>query len=77
MQVAPTTQQITAGNDEIMFRDIEKATINGFLGIAIHWLAVPGLILLLFVTYVTTITALFGGFLQLALVILWFLQWNS
>lgn len=77
MQATPPAQQITAGNDEIMFRDIEKATINGFLGIAIHWLAVPGLILFLFVTYVTTITALFGGFLQLALVILWFLQWNS
>ena len=58
MQAAPPNQIFTAGNDEIMFKDIEKATINGFLGIAIHWLVVPALILVLFVTYVTTITCL-------------------
>ena len=77
MQAAPPAQQITAGNDEIMFKDVQKATINGFLGIAIHWLVVPALILLLAITYVHPITGFFGGLLQLALVILWFLQWNS
>ena len=51
MQAAPPTQQITAGNDEIMFKDVQKATINGFLGIFIHILVVPFIFLLTFGTY--------------------------
>ncbi len=77
MQSMPPQQTTLAVSDEIMFKDREKTTINGFLGIAIHWLAVPALILFLFVSYVSPISGFVGGFLQLALVILWFLQWNS
>ena len=77
MQAMPPAQTIAQPTDEIMFKDLEKATINGFVGIAIHILAVPALILFLAVTYVTTFTAIFGIILQIALSILWFLQWNS
>ena len=73
----PPAQTIAQPTDEIMFKDLEKATINGFIGIAIHILAVPALILILSVTYITTFTAIFGVILQIALAILWFLQWNS
>jgi len=49
-----------------MFRDVQKATINGFIGIAIHWLVVPALILVLAITYVHPITGLWlvwkGGY---------------
>jgi len=77
MQAMPPAQTIAQPTDEIMFKDLEKATINGFIGIAIHILAVPALILILSVTYITTFTAIFGVILQIALAILWFLQWNS
>lgn len=77
MQAMPPPQTIAQQTDEIMFKDLEKATINGFVGIGIHILAVPALILILAVTYVTTFTAFFGVILQIALAILWFLQWNS
>ena len=36
-------------SDEIMFKDVSKGTLNGFLGIAIHWLAVPAIFLFSFV----------------------------
>lgn len=77
MQAMPPPQTIAQQTDEIMFKDLEKATINGFVGIGIHILAVPALILILAVTYVTTFTAFFGVILQIALAIVWFLQWNS
>ena len=77
MQAIPQSQTIIPQSDEIMFKDLEKATINGFIGIAIHFLAVPLLILFLALTWFNPITAFFGGILQLALVVLWFLQWNS
>lgn len=73
----PPPQTTAQQTDEIMFKDLEKATINGFVGIGIHILAVPALILILAVTYVTTFTAFFGVILQIALAIVWFLQWNS
>ena len=77
MQAIPQSQTIIPQSDEIMFKDLEKATINGFIGIAIHFLAVPLLILFLALTWFNPITAFFGGILQLALVVLRFLQWNS
>ena len=77
MQAMPPAQTIAQPTDEIMFKDLEKATINGFIGIGIHILAVPALILILAVTYVTAFTAFFGIILQIALAVLWFLQWNS
>ena len=67
----------TPNPEEIMFRDIEIGTINGFIGIAIHWIAVPLILILLLPLYFSPITAILAGLLQLAIAILWFLQWNS
>ena len=85
MQTAPAPVPVSAQpapvhklvNDEIMFQDISITTLNGFLGLAIQWLVVPALALVLAITYVHPITAILGGLLQLALVILWFLMFNS
>ena len=72
------TQVLPPSNPaEIMFKDIEITTINGFIGIAIHCLVVPLVFFVLFGFYVTTITGILGAMLQLIVVIVWFLQWNS
>ena len=77
MDSPPPAQKITL-TDEIMFKDISKGTLNGFLGIAIHWLAVPAIFLFTFVLYAG------GGFgvalgilLQIVIGITWFLMFNS
>lgn len=78
MQAAPPTQQITVGNDEIMFKDVDQATINGFFGLGIHILVVPTLFLATFIFYAL------GGFgvaigilLQVFIAIAWFIMFNS
>ena len=78
MQAAPPTQQITVGNDEIMFKDVDQATINGFVGLGVHILVVPTLFLATFIFYAL------GGFgvaigilLQVFIVIAWFIMFNS
>jgi hypothetical protein len=76
MSIPITTEHKLPG-DEIMFKDVSIITLNGFLGIAIQWLVVPALMLVLAITYVHPITAIFGVLLQLALAILWFLMFNS
>ncbi|MCP2504863.1 MAG: SPFH domain-containing protein [Candidatus Poseidoniaceae archaeon] len=78
MQAAPPTQQITAGNDEIMFKDIEKTTINGFVGLGVHILGVPLIFFATFILYAL------GGFgvalgilLQITIGLAWFIMFNS
>ena len=78
MQAAPPTQQITVGNDEIMFKDVDQATINGFFGLGVHILVVPTLFLATFIFYAL------GGFgvaigilLQVFIGIAWFIMFNS
>tara|TARA_B110000444_G_scaffold99059_1_gene93880 strand:- start:681 stop:1622 length:942 start_codon:yes stop_codon:yes gene_type:complete len=78
MQAAPPTQQITVGNDEIMFKDVDQATINGFFGLGVHILVVPTLFLATFIFYAL------GGFgvaigilLQVFIAIAWFIMFNS
>ena len=78
MQAAPPTQQITVGNDEIMFKDVDQATINGFAGLGVHILVVPTLFLATFIFYAL------GGFgvaigilLQVFIAIAWFIMFNS
>ena len=72
------TQDTQSNNDEIMFKDISRSTLNGFIGIVIHWLIVPAIFLTTFVLYA------FGGFgvvfailLQVFIAILWFIMFNS
>ena len=76
-QISAPPPAPTPNPEEIMFRDIEIGTINGFIGIAIHWIAVPLILILLLPLYFSPITAILAGLLQLAIAILWFLQWNS
>ena len=76
-QISAPPSVPTPNPEEIMFRDIEIGTINGFIGIAIHWIAVPLILILLLPLYFSPITAILAGLLQLAIAILWFLQWNS
>ena len=76
-QISAPPSAPTPNPEEIMFRDIEIGTINGFIGIAIHWIAVPLILILLLPLYFSPITAILAGLLQLAIAILWFLQWNS
>jgi len=76
-QISAPPSAPTPNPEEIMFRDIDIGTINGFIGIAIHWIAVPLILILLLPLYFSPITAILAGLLQLAIAILWFLQWNS
>ena len=76
MQAEP--RQITVGNDEIMFKDVDQATINGFFGLGVHILVVPTLFLATFIFYAL------GGFgvaigilLQVFIGIAWFIMFNS
>lgn len=71
------TPEHTLANNEILFQDVSINTLNGFLGLAIQWLVLPFVILCLFFTYVLGALIIVGIILQLILVILWFLMFNS
>lgn len=78
MESTTNSQQPADPNDEIMFKDKSKETLNGFLGIAIHWLAVPALFLLTFIFYAGGgIGVTLGILLQIIIGIAWFLMFNS
>ncbi|MDE0858070.1 MAG: SPFH domain-containing protein [Candidatus Poseidoniaceae archaeon] len=75
---AAADKNVQGVHDEIMFKDVAKETMNGFVGVAIHWLAVPAVFLLTFIFYAG------GGFglaigvtLQILIGIIWFLMFNS
>ena len=64
--------------DEIQFRDVERGSLSGWLGIIIHLLIVPIIFLGCFIFYALGgWGAALGGFLQLVIAILWFVMWNS
>ena len=70
--------EFSTSESEIMFKDVSKATLNGFLGIAIHWLAVPALFFFTFIFYAGGgIGVAIGGLLQIIIGITWFLMFNS
>ncbi|MGY8755697.1 MAG: SPFH domain-containing protein, partial [Candidatus Poseidoniales archaeon] len=77
----PEPVQITSAhklpNDEIMFKDVSISTLNGFLGLAIQWIALPILILSMFVTYGLGPLVVIGIIVQIILIIVWFLMFNS
>ena len=77
MESPPAAQKITL-TDEIMFKDVSKGTLNGFIGIAIHWLAVPAIFLFTFVLYAGGGWGVaLGILLQIVIGITWFLMFNS
>tara|TARA_B110000444_G_scaffold98318_1_gene93276 strand:- start:1057 stop:1980 length:924 start_codon:yes stop_codon:yes gene_type:complete len=64
--------------DEIQFRDIERASLNGFLGVLIHIIIVPIIFLATFVLYAGGAWGIFlASLLQSIIGIVWFLMWNS
>ena len=78
MQAAPVQQSSEPRVDEIMFKDVDQATINGFVGLGVHILVVPTLFLATFIFYAL------GGFgvaigilLQVFIGIAWFIMFNS
>jgi len=64
--------------DEIQFRDIEKGSMSGWLGLFIHFIVVPIIFLGCFVLYALGGAGIaLGGLLQLIIGILWLVMWNS
>ena len=77
MQSTPDPTMNDVKSDEIIFKDINKETLNGFIGVAIHWLALPFLFLCCFITYPFGPLIAVGIFVQVILSILWFMMFNS
>jgi regulator of protease activity HflC (stomatin/prohibitin superfamily) len=83
MQPAPTpmpvpiTPEHKLPNDEIMFKDTRIKSLNGFLGLAIQWIAVPVIFFCMFITYAWIPLMVIGIILQITIVIVWFLMFNS
>tara|TARA_B110001452_G_scaffold259112_1_gene255069 strand:+ start:1161 stop:2117 length:957 start_codon:yes stop_codon:yes gene_type:complete len=64
--------------DEIQFKDIERASLNGFLGVLIHIIIVPVIFLATFVLYAGGAWGIFLGILLQSIIgIVWFIMWNS
>ena len=77
MQATPEPTMIAIESDEVTFKDLDKETLNGFIGIAIHWLAIPFIFLCCFITYPLGPFIVIGILLQVILSILWFMMFNS
>ena len=64
--------------DEIQFKDIERASMNGFLGLLIHIIIVPVIFLATFLLYAGgTAGVILAILLQIIISILWCIMWNS
>ena len=64
--------------DEIQFKDIERASMNGFLGLFIHLIIVPVIFLATFVLYAGGAAGvILAILLQIIISILWCIMWNS
>ena len=64
--------------DEIQFKDIERASINGFLGLLIHLIIVPVIFLATFLLYAGGAAGvILAILLQIIISILWCIMWNS
>ena len=79
VQITPTqaTPVHKLANDEIMFKDTRIETLNGFLGLAIQWIALPVIFLCMIISYAWVPLMVIGIILQILLVILWFMMFNS
>jgi regulator of protease activity HflC (stomatin/prohibitin superfamily) len=64
--------------DEIQFKDVERASMNGFLGLFIHLIIVPVIFLATFVLYAGGAAGvILAILLQIIISILWCIMWNS
>jgi len=78
MQAAPTQQTLEPRVDEIMFKDVDQATINGFVGLGVHILGVPLIFLATFIFYeLGGFGVAIGILLQVFIGIAWFIMFNS
>ena len=78
MQAAPTQQTLEPRVDEIMFKDVDQATINGFVGLGVHILGVPLIFLATFIFYgLGGFGVAIGILLQVFIAIAWFIMFNS
>ena len=70
--------EISKGINEIQFKDLERASMSGFLGLFIHWIIVPVIFLICFVLYAGGAAGIvLAGLLQLLIGIIWFVMWIS
>lgn len=64
--------------DEIQFKDIERESRNGFLGLFIHLIIVPIIFISTFVLYAGgAVGVILAILLQIIIGILWCVMWNS
>tara|TARA_A100001388_G_scaffold276857_1_gene265871 strand:+ start:3203 stop:4147 length:945 start_codon:yes stop_codon:yes gene_type:complete len=64
--------------DEIQFRDLERSSMNGFLGLFIHLIIVPIIFLATFLLYGGgALGVILAIILQSIIGILWCIMWNS
>ena len=64
--------------DEIQFKDVERASMNGFLGLFIHIIIVPVIFLATFVLYAGGAAGIIIAILLQSIIgILWCVMWNS
>jgi len=78
MQAVPTQQTLEPRVDEIMFKDVDQATINGFVGLGVHILGVPLIFLATFIFYeLGGFGVAIGILLQVFIGIAWFIMFNS
>ena len=71
-------EQKQVSHGEIQFKDRQRPSINGFLGLAIHLIVIPVIFLLGIALYtVGTAGVILGILFHLAVGLLWFIMWNS
>ena len=70
--------EISKGINEIQFKDLERASMSGFLGLFIHWIIVPIIFLICFVLYAAGPAGIvLASILQLLIGLVWLVMWNS
>ena len=70
--------EISKGINEIQFKDLERASMSGFLGLFIHWIIVPAIFLICAVFYAAGPAGIaLAGLLHVLIGILWLVMWNS
>lgn len=70
--------EISKGINEIQFKDLERNSMSGFLGLFIHCIIIPVILLICFVLYAAGAAGIvLASILQLLIGIIWFVMWNS
>ena len=71
-------EQGQVSHGEIQFKDRQRPSISGFLGLAIHLIGIPAIFLLGIALYTAGVGGVILGILfHLVVGLLWFVMWNS